>query len=293
MKGSRKGEIEMRLSRRILLPVATIAAVALAGLWSLPCFGQEASANGQAASSVSGTGVAGHIAVWVNSTTLGNSQLVQSSGNVGIGTTVPSSKLDVAGDINLSGSIRNQGGIVLQFPGTDNVALGLALQGNTTGSDNTAAGFAVLLSNTTGVGNTAVGSNALESNSTGTYNTAVGNYAMFFGGAGTSNNTAIGANALVYTVGTGNAALGEEALVGDTTGNNNIAIGYQAGQAVTTTSNNIHIGNSGAATDSGTIRIGTIGTQTSAFIAGISGFHTPRIAGRPSPGRFQLQPRHS
>lgn len=158
---------------------------------------------------------------------------------------------------------------MLQFPGSDNVALGLALQGNTTGSDNTAAGFAALLSNTTGVGNTAIGSNALESNSTGTYNTAVGNYAMFFGGAETSNNTAIGANALVYTAGSGNAALGEGALIGATTGNNNIAIGYQAGQAVTTTSNNIDIGNSGAVTDSGTIRIGTSGTQTSAFVAGI------------------------
>jgi hypothetical protein len=259
-------EKEMKRSHRMALPVSMM--MVAAGVWSSSVFGQE-TANGDAAPNLTGTGVAGHIAVWMNSTTLGNSQLVQSSGNVGIGTTAPSSKLDVAGDINLSGSIRNQGGIVLQFPGTDNVALGLALQGNTTGSDNTAAGFGALLSNTTGMGNTAIGSNALESNSTGTYNTAVGNYAMFFGGAGASNNTAIGANALVYTAGTGNAALGEGALIGATTGNNNIAIGYQAGQAVTTTSNNIHIGNSGAATDSGTIRIGTAGTQTSAFVAGI------------------------
>jgi hypothetical protein len=257
---------DMERSHSMALPVSITMIVA--GVWSSSGFGQEM-ANRDVAPNITGTGVAGHIAVWTNSTTLANSQLVQSGGNVGIGTTAPSSKLDVAGDINLSGSIRNQGGIVLQFPGSDNVALGLALQGNTTGSDNTAAGFAALLSNTTGVGNTAIGSNALESNSTGTYNTAVGNYAMFFGGAETSNNTAIGANALVYTVGSGNAALGEGALIGATTGNNNIAIGYGAGQAVTTTSNNIDIGNSGAVTDSGTIRIGTTGTQSSAFVAGI------------------------
>ncbi len=132
----------MERSHRMALPVSIIMIVA--GVWSSSGFGQE-TANTDVAPNITGTGVAGHIAVWANSTALGNSQLVQSGGNVGIGTTAPSSKLDVAGDINLSGSIRSQGGIVLQFPGSDNVALGLALQGNTTGSDNTAAGFAALL----------------------------------------------------------------------------------------------------------------------------------------------------
>src|ERR1700734_3870893 len=110
-------EKEMKRAHRMALPVSMI--MIAAGVWSSSGFGQE-TAHGDAAANLTGTGVAGHIAVWVNSTTLGNSQLVQSSGNVGIGTTAPSSKLDVAGDINLSGSIRSQGGIVLQFPGSDN-----------------------------------------------------------------------------------------------------------------------------------------------------------------------------
>jgi len=69
-------------------------------------------------------------------------------------------------------------------------------------------------------------------------------------------------------------------LYNNITGSNNVAIGNGAGSNVATTSNNIHIGNIGAATDSGTIRIGTpfssgcTTCQTSAFIAGIYGSST-------------------
>jgi len=48
-------------------------------------------------------------------------------------------------------------------------------------------------------------------------------------------------------------------------------LGYQAGVNLTTGDNNIDIGNSGLAGEANTIRIGTSGTQTNAFIAGISG----------------------
>jgi Chaperone of endosialidase len=48
-------------------------------------------------------------------------------------------------------------------------------------------------------------------------------------------------------------------------------VGHNAGSNVTTGDNNIHIGNQGTAADSGLIRIGTVGTQTATFIAGISG----------------------
>ncbi len=53
-------------------------------------------------------------------------------------------------------------------------------------------------------------------------------------------------------------------------GNNNIALGFQAGQNLGDGDNNIDIGNAGA-TEASTIRIGTVGTQTKTFIAGISG----------------------
>jgi hypothetical protein len=64
--------------------------------------------------------------------------------------------------------------------------------------------------------------------------------------------------------------LGTEALRGNTTGSSNIAVGYQAGYSLTTGSNNIDIGNEGVAAESGIIRIGTAGTQTGTYIAGIT-----------------------
>jgi hypothetical protein len=57
----------------------------------------------------------------------------------------------------------------------------------------------------------------------------------------------------------------------NTTGSFNIALGAHAGNDLTTGDNNIDIGNAGVANEGSTIRIGTIGTQTNTFMAGISG----------------------
>ena len=50
---------------------------------------------------------------------------------------------------------------------------------------------------------------------------------------------------------------------------------------IVTISNNIHIGSQGTANDSGTIRMGTPGTQTSFFVAGIRGTTTANNDGIP------------
>ena len=51
-------------------------------------------------SGIGGTGTANYLPIFTNSTTLGNSELMQDvSSNVGIGTTVPNEKLDVYGDV--------------------------------------------------------------------------------------------------------------------------------------------------------------------------------------------------
>jgi hypothetical protein len=73
------------------------------------------------------------------------------------------------------------------------------------------------------------------------------------------------------TTGNRNAALGQAALFSNTTGSNNIGLGTNAGLNLTTGSNNIDIGSGGLAAEANTTRIGTQGTQTRAFIAGISG----------------------
>src|SRR5215471_8154753 len=57
--------------------------------------------------------------------------------------------------------------------GTNNTACGAsALSVETNGFDNTASGFEALKSNTSGTGNTATGASALKSNTTGLFNTA-------------------------------------------------------------------------------------------------------------------------
>jgi hypothetical protein len=222
-----------------------------------------------------------------------NRLTVASNGNVGVGTTTPGSKLDVAGDINFSGNMRFQGNPVLVVDTlSDNTALGIgALGANTTGISNTASGFEALFSNTVGVFNTATGYNALLNNTTGGDNTASGSEALFSNTTGAANaaiggaallenttgneNTASGVDALLEnTTGSENTANGAAALSSNTTGDNNIAIGFAAGSRVSSGNNNIHIGNQGFSSDSGTIRIGNLGTQTSFFVAGVRGVPT-------------------
>ncbi len=179
-----------------------------------------------------------------------------------------------------------------------------ALQNNTTGSNNTASGQAALVSNTTGSSNTASGQATLQANTTGNINTAIGVQALQLNTTGSQNtasgvnalngnttggnNTASGAGALGFnTTGSGNTAVGQQALFTNTTGGGNIAIGRSAASSVANgNSNNIDIGSQGlagdgAAANSGVIRIGTAGTQSAFFVAGVSG--VPTGLGSPVP----------
>src|SRR6266436_3201417 len=156
--------------------------------------------------------------------------------------------------------------------GVRNTANGFAaLNSNTTGERNTATGRAALTFNTTGNNDTADGHDALFSNTTGIWNTATGSFALF-SNTSANDNTAIGYFALFgNTTGNTNTANGTNALLNNTTGNENIALGNLAGSNLTTGDNNIDVGNQGVAAEANTIRIGTVGTQTATYIAGISG----------------------
>ena len=155
--------------------------------------------------------------------------------------------------------------------GSLNTAFGFqSLAASTTGSGLTALGYQALTSNTTGLQNTAVGNAALAGNTSGLLNTAVGNDVLDNNIDG-SNNTAIGGNALEFNISGGmNTAVGHFALR-NTTGTNNTALGDSAGVNLTNGSNNIDIGNAGVAGDTGRIRIGTAGTHSQTFVAGIRG----------------------
>ncbi|PYJ77172.1 MAG: hypothetical protein DME69_11350 [Verrucomicrobia bacterium] len=156
--------------------------------------------------------------------------------------------------------------------GIDNDAFGSGtMLSNTTGSKNSAIGDVALYRNTTGYGNAASGANALQENTIGSNNTANGAFALF-NNTTSSDNTANGFQALFSnTTGRNNTANGYNALYNNTTGGSNITLGFQAGLNLTTGNSNIDIGNVGVAGESKRIRIGTAGTQTKTFIAGISG----------------------
>jgi hypothetical protein len=178
--------------------------------------------------------------------------------------------------------------------GIRNVASGFAaLESNTTGVRNTATGRAALANNTTGNDNTGDGHDALFSNTTGIHNTATGSFALLFSTTA-NDNTADGYAAMLFntignrnaavgywalynnTTGNNNTANGYSALVNNTTGNDNIALGNFAGSNLTTGDNNIDIGNQGVAGEANTIRIGTLGTQTATYLAGVMGRTSPR-----------------
>ena len=155
--------------------------------------------------------------------------------------------------------------------GQSNTAVGFkSLYYDTDGSENTAVGIEVLFNNATGSYNTATGNFSLYYNTIGDHNTAIGNTALFYNTRG-SSNTATGYRALQNSLGDQNTATGYRALGSNTTGDNNIALGFQAGLNLTTGSKNIDIGSQGVAGEANAIRIGTTGTQTKTFVAGISG----------------------
>jgi hypothetical protein len=150
--------------------------------------------------------------------------------------------------------------------GANNTAIGVeALVLNTTGSNNTAIGGSVLVNNTMGQQNSAIGPGSLQSNTTGSQNTALGVFAL--NGNTTGNlNTAVGYEA--SGGGSNNTSIGVFAG-GGLSGGNNIAVGASAGSAAGQ-GNNIDIGSPGATFDYGAIRIGTSGTQTTFFVAGVN-----------------------
>ncbi len=157
--------------------------------------------------------------------------------------------------------------------GTFNTAVGYEALPSGSGDNNTATGYESLQENTTGQSNTAFGRWALQGNTTGSFNTALGADTLFDNGSG-SQNVALGygAGSSPYADSNPNGitAVGYDALYEDG-GSYNIGLGWNAGLYVSSGSYNIEIGNEGTAGDNGIIRVGTAGTQTSTFIAGIYG----------------------
>jgi hypothetical protein len=153
-----------------------------------------------------------------------------------------------------------------------NTAFGInTLGADTTGSSNTAVGDSALATLTSGGDNTGVGRGALHATTSGVFNVALGSSALAGNTIG-GFDTAVGESALfANTTGGNNTAVGVFALVNLTTGTNNVALGDSAGSNITSGNHNVDIEASPGANESATLRIGTPGTQTATFIAGIDG----------------------
>ena len=223
------------------------------------------------------------------------------NGNTALGTSTLSA--NTTGAFNTAVGFRT---LEVNTTGSYNTVVGFnALRANTTGISNVAAGYGALRFNTTGHRNSGFGSGVLHYNTTGKYNAASGHVALYYNTTGNNNsafgysalfknttggsnaavgymalhfnrtgirNTAVGSGALFdNNTGSYNVALGSRALVDNTIGTDNVAIGRNAGEYQTNGSNNIYVANTGVASESGQIKIGTVGTHTQATIAGIHG----------------------
>jgi hypothetical protein len=172
---------------------------------------------------------------------------VAKGGNVGIGTTSPAARLDVAGSARVAGALTLEPGADKALDvktgsiykagapflhtrgGANNTAVGReALAAVTSGSSNTAGGHRALFANTSGFGNTAGGDRALYANTVGYGNTAAGARALSANTSG-DYNTATGYRALSSsTTANYNTANGHKALTLTTTGGYNTASGANA-----------------------------------------------------------------
>ena len=206
-----------------------------------------------------GTNTTNYVSKW-NGTALVSSVVYDDGTNVGIGTTSPAYKLDVAADVQING-VRVGLGAGNQV---SNVVVGSsALMNNTTGFANTALGLYTLFSNTTGSTNTAVGQHSLYANTIGTWNTALGCQALRNNIDGNSN-TALGLQSLhANTSGNNNTAVGRDALLRYTTGNNNVALGQEAGFNGISGSGNVFLGYQAGYSEAGSNKLYIANTSTS------------------------------
>ena len=207
-----------------------------------------------------------------NSTTI-----YYTDGLVGLGTSTVNDQLDIAGDMDLTGTIKMDGLDLItrrddpwsiyigQYAGSAisginkrNTAIGYESMKSTTGSQNTAIGWNTLKANSTGGLNIAIGDNTMLSNTSGSRNTAVGTSALQGSKIGVDNtalgyqshyasnsgqyNTSAGAYSLYSnSAGHRNAAFGANALRNNT-GNYNTGVGFEAGNGNNTGAENVFIG---------------------------------------------------
>ena len=167
--------------------------------------------------------------------------VVQQDGNVGIGTSSPSARLDVNGDVNTDSLYTIGGNPVLSAPGTQNVFAGVDAGLNNTGSYGTFIGYQTGKTNQ-GSNNVFIGCAAGSDNTEGDYNTFVGRAAGLHN-IGASSNTFVGSyTGFDNTTGEYNTFVGNNAGHDNTTAHSNTFIGMSAGHSNETGYSNTFLG---------------------------------------------------
>ena len=151
------------------------------------------------------------------------------NGNVGIGTTAPAARFDVAGHVNTSTQYQIGGAHALSAPGINNLFAGASAGNHNTGTDNTFIGNSAGVANSSGSFNTYVGVFAGAAGTSGDQNTAVG-YNTSVGTSIDFDNTVVGYQAGNNGITDHNTIVGSQA--GNThMGSNNSHFGYHAGSS--------------------------------------------------------------
>jgi hypothetical protein len=191
-------------------------------------------------SDITATTVNGAVTLGDTATSLNTASRIvkrDASGNFSAGS------LTLSGNLNLPYTTASSGIINFGAYRIIHYYLGNFFAGNTAGNFTMGGG-----------GDVGIGDSVLYNDTIGSCDTGVGGLALY-----------------ANTTGSYNTANGYQALLANTSGSNNVGLGYQAGYNLTTGSYNIDIGSLGVAGESSTIRLGTAGTQTNTFIAGIYG----------------------
>jgi hypothetical protein len=217
--------------------------------------------------------------------------VVDKDGNMGIGNTAPSQKLEVTGNIKSSGTVTAG---TVTYPNTHNSIAGQVLTTNATGIaswasalpsklegtgfsgsllvghqttgditgvgafQNTGVGVGALVAiSNSAIGNTATGYQSLQSVTNAQFNTAMG-YRALKNVTTSLDNTAFGSQSLMMNTGTANTAIGNLSLLTNTTGNNNTAIGASADVSSANLTNATAIGFNAKVATSNTIQLGNV-----------------------------------